>query len=193
MDSAEQKWILHSFLILNESIKLGTTNISVQGFHNGVDKEKKINVTSKAKRRRLKILLHMGLLTKEYGLNFGESALLGGPLGELVQWADLMSALHVLGHDVILSWGPKTLQNIVLPHKLEIQKCQPARTVDLIFTDITGLEQVRITQYFVLILVFCHSRNLHGSTVWFRLSSKVQETNTATKQRNAVMGLTELR
>ena len=92
---------------------------------------------------RLRILLHMGLLTKEYGLNFGEAALKGGSLGELVQWADLMSALHALGHEVVLSWSPNTLLDIVLPNKRNMLTCQPARTVDLVFTDNVGLEQVQ--------------------------------------------------
>ena len=28
----------------------------------------------------------------------------GSPLGELVQWSDLIAALFVLGHNVILQW-----------------------------------------------------------------------------------------
>ena len=93
-------------------------------------------------RPRLRLLLHMGLLTEEYGLNFGLGALAGGPLGELVQWADLMSALHVLGYEVVLSWSPKRLKNILIPNRDRGKTCQPGRTVDLVFTDINGLEQV---------------------------------------------------
>lgn len=92
--------------------------------------------------RRLCVLLHMGLLTKEYGLNFGEAALAGGPLGELVQWADLMSAVHVLGYDLVLSWSPERLVKVLLPNKEQGKTCKAARTVDLIFTDLNGLEQV---------------------------------------------------
>lgn len=31
----------------------------------------------------------------------------GGPLGELLQWADLIGALHVLGHNVTVEENPK--------------------------------------------------------------------------------------
>ena len=44
----------------------------------------------------------MGLLTEEFGLNFGKGAMVGGPLGELMQWADLIAALYVLGHGLEL-------------------------------------------------------------------------------------------
>ncbi len=29
----------------------------------------------------------------------------GGPLGELVQWSDLISSIYVLGHNVTLMWN----------------------------------------------------------------------------------------
>jgi len=28
---------------------------------------------------------------------------LGGPLGELVQWSDIISALYILGHDLTIT------------------------------------------------------------------------------------------
>jgi len=31
-------------------------------------------------------------------------AFLGGPLGELTQWCDLISALYILGHDLIIAF-----------------------------------------------------------------------------------------
>ena len=45
----------------------------------------------------------MGLLTEEFGLNFGKGASIGGPLGELMQWADLIAALYVLGKPILYS------------------------------------------------------------------------------------------
>lgn len=50
-----------------------------------------------------KVLLHLGLLTKESGFKFGEKSLKGGPLGELVQWSDLIASLYILGHDIVIS------------------------------------------------------------------------------------------
>ena len=32
-------------------------------------------------------------------MKFAENAFKGGPLGELVQWSDLLVSLHVLGHE----------------------------------------------------------------------------------------------
>ena len=31
-----------------------------------------------------------------------DMAFRGGPLGELVQWSDLISVLHILGHDLTI-------------------------------------------------------------------------------------------
>lgn len=115
----------------------------LQNYLSNTENDRKIKDSINQKqRRKLTILLHMGLLKKEYGLNFGLGALSGGPLGELVQWADLMLALHLLGHDVLLSWSPEVLEDIVNPHALVYDTCRKARVVDLVYTDIVGLEQV---------------------------------------------------
>ena len=53
-------------------------------------------------------LLHLGFLTKESGFKFGEKSLKGGPLGELVQWSDLIASLYILGHDLVISSEIKT-------------------------------------------------------------------------------------
>jgi len=90
----------------------------------------------------MKILLHMGLLTKEMGLNFGMAALHGGPLGELVQWSDLMATLHLLGHDVTLSWSPERLKYL-LGNIDDFNGCLPTkRKFDLVFTDVNGVSQM---------------------------------------------------
>lgn len=47
------------------------------------------------------ILVHPGAVTDEIGI--ARSAFNGGPLGELVQWSDLVSTLHILGHHLHLS------------------------------------------------------------------------------------------
>lgn len=67
------------------------------------------------------ILVHLGLLTKESGFKIAENAFSGGPLGELVQWSDLITTLYLLGHDVRISASiaelkesvPNTLSNII--------------------------------------------------------------------------------
>lgn len=56
------------------------------------------------------ILVHVGFLTEESGDVFSPKVLKGGPLGEMVQWADILTALHVLGHNLKISVSLKELQ-----------------------------------------------------------------------------------
>jgi len=49
----------------------------------------------------LQIALYMGSL--ELNFNLFTQAFTGGPLGELTQWSDVMSALHILGHDLTVT------------------------------------------------------------------------------------------
>ncbi|XP_015235517.1 PREDICTED: alpha-1,6-mannosylglycoprotein 6-beta-N-acetylglucosaminyltransferase B-like [Cyprinodon variegatus] len=60
-------------------------------------------------REQKRILVHVGFLTEESGDVFSPKVLKGGPLGEMVQWADILTALHVLGHDVKISVSLKEL------------------------------------------------------------------------------------
>lgn len=53
------------------------------------------------KKKKKQILVHPGAVTDEIGM--ARAAFNGGPLGELVQWSDLISTLHILGHQVHLS------------------------------------------------------------------------------------------
>lgn len=55
------------------------------------------------------ILVHVGFLTEESGDVFSPKVLKGGPLGEMVQWADILTALHVLGHNLKVSVSLKEL------------------------------------------------------------------------------------
>ncbi|PFX20412.1 Alpha-1,6-mannosylglycoprotein 6-beta-N-acetylglucosaminyltransferase A [Stylophora pistillata] len=49
------------------------------------------------------ILIHIGLLSNEKKLHFAEEAGKGGPLGELVQWSDVITSLYILGHDITVT------------------------------------------------------------------------------------------
>ena len=44
-----------------------------------------------------------GLLADENGWNIAKDAFKGGPLGELVQWSDVITSLYLLGHDLTLA------------------------------------------------------------------------------------------
>ena len=91
------------------------------------------------KRKKRRILLHMGLLTKEWGLNFGESSYSGGPLGELVQWSDLIASLFITGHELKLSWSRERLSSIVRP---DWKDCKIGTVADIMYTDLYGLNQL---------------------------------------------------
>ncbi|MEE6489063.1 hypothetical protein FKM82_015473 [Ascaphus truei] len=99
------------------------------------------------KRKRKKILVHLGLLTKESGFKIAENAFSGGPLGELVQWSDLMTSLYLLGHDVRISASIAELKEIMKKVVGNRSGCptQGDKVVELIYIDIVGLAQFKKT------------------------------------------------
>uniref|UniRef100_A0A8C9R109 alpha-1,6-mannosyl-glycoprotein 6-beta-N-acetylglucosaminyltransferase n=1 Tax=Scleropages formosus TaxID=113540 RepID=A0A8C9R109_SCLFO len=80
-----------------------------------------------------RILVHMGFLTEDV---FSSVVSKGGPLGEMVQWADILTALYVLGHRVEVSASFKDLQGNSCP-------VTGSLPFDLIYTDYHGLRQMR--------------------------------------------------
>ncbi|KAL5005564.1 hypothetical protein ScPMuIL_016722 [Solemya velum] len=69
----------------------------------------------------------------------------GGPLGELVQWSDLLSTLYILGHDLTVTSEFEQLGEILNKLPSANSPCQ-SRTnlpVDIIYTDIVGLAQFK--------------------------------------------------
>ncbi|XP_068186395.1 alpha-1,6-mannosylglycoprotein 6-beta-N-acetylglucosaminyltransferase A-like [Antennarius striatus] len=99
----------------------------------------KYNLTQRTAKH---ILVHPGLVTKEANLHMAESAFTGGPLGELVQWSDLISTLHILGHHVHLSASLPEFKKFV---RMKTSGCpsQPSVELSLIYTDIVGLRLIR--------------------------------------------------
>ncbi|XP_029461215.1 alpha-1,6-mannosylglycoprotein 6-beta-N-acetylglucosaminyltransferase A isoform X1 [Rhinatrema bivittatum] len=99
------------------------------------------------KRKRKKILIHLGLLTKESGFKIAENAFSGGPLGELVQWSDLITSLYLLGHDVRISASLAELKEIMKKVVGNRSGCptQGDKVVELIYIDIVGLTQFKKT------------------------------------------------
>ncbi|KAG7467320.1 hypothetical protein MATL_G00152110 [Megalops atlanticus] len=100
-----------------------------------------------AKRKRKKILVHLGLLTKESGFKIAENAFSGGPLGELVQWSDLITTLYLLGHDIRISASLAELKDIMRRVMGNKSSCptQGDKVVELIYIDIVGLTQFKKT------------------------------------------------
>ncbi|XP_078257166.1 LOW QUALITY PROTEIN: alpha-1,6-mannosylglycoprotein 6-beta-N-acetylglucosaminyltransferase B [Rhinoraja longicauda] len=96
------------------------------------------------KRQRKKMLIHLGFLTEEAGDVFSPIVSKGGPLGELVQWADILATLYVLGHSLKISATLRELQSFlgVPPGRGSCPLTGPL-TFDLIYTDYHGLQQMK--------------------------------------------------
>uniref|UniRef100_A0A8C2HGB1 alpha-1,6-mannosyl-glycoprotein 6-beta-N-acetylglucosaminyltransferase n=1 Tax=Cyprinus carpio TaxID=7962 RepID=A0A8C2HGB1_CYPCA len=103
--------------------------------------------------KRKKILVHLGLLTKESGFKIAENAFSGGPLGELVQWSDLITTLYLLGHDIRISASLAELKEIMKKVMGNKSSCPTKgdKIVELIYIDIVGLAQFKKT----LVLNLC--------------------------------------
>ncbi|XP_016312538.1 alpha-1,6-mannosylglycoprotein 6-beta-N-acetylglucosaminyltransferase B-like [Sinocyclocheilus anshuiensis] len=95
-------------------------------------------------REQKRILVHVGFLTEESGDVFSPKVLKGGPLGEMVQWADILTTLHVLGHNLKISLSVKELQGSlgVPPGRGSCPLTGPL-PFDLIYTDYHGLQQMK--------------------------------------------------
>ncbi|ESN93534.1 hypothetical protein HELRODRAFT_115589 [Helobdella robusta] len=65
-------------------------------------------------RSKRKILIYLGFLSKKSGFRIQQSATAGGPLGELVQWSDILSALFTMGHELIVTSEYEELVGLVL-------------------------------------------------------------------------------
>ena len=89
-------------------------------------------------------MLHIGALTDKAGFKFAENADHGGPLGELVQWSDLIACLHLLGHKMQFSSEMGQLRGYLGDFKVK-ESCQskPDTGFDVIYTDIVGLKQFK--------------------------------------------------
>ncbi|XP_067331998.1 alpha-1,6-mannosylglycoprotein 6-beta-N-acetylglucosaminyltransferase B isoform X6 [Channa argus] len=110
-------------------------------------------------REQKRILVHVGFLTEESGDVFSPKVLKGGPLGEMVQWADIVTALHVLGHDLKISVSLKELHGFlgVPPGRGSCPLTGPL-PFDLIYTDYHGLQQMKQHMGLSLRKHKCHIR-----------------------------------
>ncbi|KAM4692565.1 alpha-1,6-mannosylglycoprotein 6-beta-N-acetylglucosaminyltransferase B [Rhinophrynus dorsalis] len=90
------------------------------------------------------ILVHIGFLTEESGDVFSPRVLKGGPLGEMVQWADILAALYILGHSLKITVSVKELQSYlgVPPGRGNCPLTEPL-PFDLIYTDYHGMQQMK--------------------------------------------------
>lgn len=91
-----------------------------------------------------KILIHIGLLSNEEKMHFAEQATKGGPLGEMVQWSDIIASLYVLGHDVTVSADLITLQRAMGDFGKVKKQCpqEMPGDLDLVYIDYIGLREL---------------------------------------------------
>nr|XP_033817077.1 alpha-1,6-mannosylglycoprotein 6-beta-N-acetylglucosaminyltransferase B [Geotrypetes seraphini] len=95
-------------------------------------------------RDQKRILVHIGFLTEEAGDVFSPRVLKGGPLGEMVQWADILAALFMLGHSLKITVSLKELQSSlgVPPGRGNCPLTEPL-SFDLVYTDYHGMQQMK--------------------------------------------------
>ena len=131
---------LETFLDSNEVTKHG---IELEWVVNKIRQEAKVwEMTQKLVEKRglqqsikkKQILLYMGLLN----IGMGQDALTGGPVGELVQWSNLIVGLNILGHNI----------EIVKDGNQFEQKMIKRRDYDLIIIDYLGLYGISEERYF---------------------------------------------
>ena len=88
--------------------------------------------------------MHIGAVTDKSGFKLAESADYGGPLGELVQWSDLLGSLYLLGHTVEVSTKVDKLKWLIGQGE-NVGPCSSRRKIkfDVIYIDIVGLKQLK--------------------------------------------------
>ncbi|CAH8485961.1 unnamed protein product [Schistosoma bovis] len=97
-------------------------------------------------RPKLNILLHLEFLSNAFGDNLFETTVSrGGPLGELVQWTDLIGALYILGHRLTITYEATNAKSL-LSYSDHIPCMVKGNEYDLVYTDITGFRQLYNTR-----------------------------------------------
>ncbi|CAH8486590.1 unnamed protein product [Schistosoma curassoni] len=96
-------------------------------------------------RPKLNILLYMGFLSNDFYKNSFESYISkGGPLGELVQWTDLIGALYILGHNITITFeAVEAKLKLLHPYSNSIPCQVENNKYDLIYTDIIGFRNLK--------------------------------------------------
>ncbi|XP_047464381.1 alpha-1,6-mannosylglycoprotein 6-beta-N-acetylglucosaminyltransferase B-like [Mugil cephalus] len=93
---------------------------------------------------QMRVLLYPGALAGSVGQRFEAMVERGGPLGELVQWADLSACLTILGHNLTFSTSQSQLHSFIgaAPGRGSCPIQRPL-TFDLIYTDYHGLAHLQ--------------------------------------------------
>ncbi|XP_061666128.1 alpha-1,6-mannosylglycoprotein 6-beta-N-acetylglucosaminyltransferase B-like [Syngnathoides biaculeatus] len=125
----------------------------------------------------MRVLLYPGALAGGAGQHFEAMVERGGPLGELVQWADLSACLTVLGHNVSLTTSQYRLRRLIgaAPGRGSCPIKGPM-SFDLIYTDYHGLAHLRGAMGLAFQYYQCRFRILDsfGTEPAFNLGSYAQ-------------------
>ncbi|KAJ8364206.1 hypothetical protein SKAU_G00130370 [Synaphobranchus kaupii] len=94
--------------------------------------------------RRLRVLLYPGILAGGTGQHFADMLERGGPLGELVQWADTSASLFILGHNLTFTISKTQLLSLIGAAP-GMGSCPILRPLpfDLVYTDYHGLAHLQ--------------------------------------------------
>ncbi|KAM9425869.1 alpha-1,6-mannosylglycoprotein 6-beta-N-acetylglucosaminyltransferase B-like [Pholidichthys leucotaenia] len=100
--------------------------------------------SNKTASTQMRVLLYPGALAGSVGQHFEAMVERGGPLGELVQWADLSACLTILGHNLTFSTSQQQLHSLIgaAPGRGNCP-IQGPLTFDLIYTDYHGLAHLQ--------------------------------------------------
>ncbi|VDM95151.1 unnamed protein product [Thelazia callipaeda] len=124
-------------------------------------------------REKLNIIVHMGFLSKEANFKFGKLSSFGGPLGELVQWSDLIAALYILGHNLLISTEINTLEQNIKKFDYNYPcPLQNDKAIGLFFTDIVGLIFLRRKMFHFFNRIKCVLRILDSFGTHAEFNSK---------------------
>ncbi|MFT7814875.1 alpha-1,6-mannosylglycoprotein 6-beta-N-acetylglucosaminyltransferase B-like [Arapaima gigas] len=106
--------------------------------------EKMKEKTSQRPSTQLRVLLYPGVLAGPGGQRLAKMVAKGGPLGELVQWADISASFFILGHNLTFTISQAHLLSLIgaAPGR---GSCPIQRPIpfDLIYTDYHGLVHLR--------------------------------------------------
>ncbi|KAL6095152.1 uncharacterized protein ACO6RY_16412 [Pungitius sinensis] len=130
--------------------------------------------SSRTPSTQMRVLLYPGALAGGVGRRFEDLVDRGGPLGELVQWADLSACLTILGHNLTFSTSRRLLHSLIgaAPGRGSCPIQRPL-TFDLIYTDYHGLAHLHGAMGLAFLHYQCRFRILDsfGTEPAFNLQS----------------------
>ncbi|XP_042253867.1 alpha-1,6-mannosylglycoprotein 6-beta-N-acetylglucosaminyltransferase B-like [Thunnus maccoyii] len=152
-------------------IRSRVERMSERWIHAGLRMRQSSNKTVSS---QMRVLLYPGALAGSVGQHFEAMVERGGPLGELVQWADLSACLTILGHNLTLSTSQQHLHSLIgaAPGRGSCPIQRPL-TFDVVYTDYHGLAHLQVAMGLAFLHYQCRFRILDsfGTEPAFNLGS----------------------